>query len=461
MARDVSDSTPISSKAELIGWIAQGEKPASAFRLGTEHEKFPFYADDLSPVPYEGAAAGRSGGIRELLEGMQARTGWEPILDAGNIIGLAGPDGGGAISLEPGGQFELSGAPVETLHDTARELDQHLADLKAVAEPHGIRFLALGHSPLWTREQTPMMPKRRYRIMANYMPKVGTRGLDMMFRTCTVQVNLDFASEADMVAKLRVSLALQPLAAALFAASPFSEGRLNGFQSMRSEIWRDTDNARSGMLPFVFDAGMSYEAYVDWALDVPMYFVKRDDTYHDVAGASFRDLLAGKLAQLPGERATMSDWANHLSTLFPEVRLKRYIEMRGADAGPVEMLNALPAFWVGLLYDNDALSAAWDLVKGWSAQERQALRDETPKAGLNAKIAGRGLREIAHEVVELSRAGLARRARLDAQGRDETVYLKPVREIAASGRSLAERLAVREQGAWGGKIAPVFTELAL
>lgn len=461
MARDVSDSTPISSKAELIGWIAQGEKPASAFRLGTEHEKFPFYADDLSPVPYEGAAAGRSGGIRELLEGMQARTGWEPILDAGNIIGLAGPDGGGAISLEPGGQFELSGAPVETLHDTARELDQHLADLKAVAEPHGIRFLALGHSPLWTREQTPMMPKRRYRIMANYMPKVGTRGLDMMFRTCTVQVNLDFASEADMVAKLRVSLALQPLAAALFAASPFSEGRLNGFQSMRSEIWRDTDNARSGMLPFVFDAGMSYEAYVDWALDVPMYFVKRDDTYHDVAGASFRDLLAGKLAQLPGERATMSDWANHLSTLFPEVRLKRYIEMRGADAGPVEMLNALPAFWVGLLYDNDALSAAWDLVKGWSAQERQALRDETPKAGLNAKIAGRGLREIAHEVVELSRAGLARRARLDAQGRDETVYLEPVREIAASGRSLAERLAVREQGAWGGKIAPVFTELAL
>jgi glutamate--cysteine ligase len=461
MARDVSDSTPISSKAELIGWIAQGEKPASAFRLGTEHEKFPFYADDLGPVPYEGAAAGRSGGIRQLLEGMQARTGWEPILDAGNIIGLAGPDGGGAISLEPGGQFELSGAPVETLHETARELDQHLADLKAVAEPHGIRFLALGHSPLWTREATPMMPKRRYRIMADYMPKVGTRGLDMMFRTCTVQVNLDFASEADMVCKLRVSLALQPLAAALFAASPFSEGRLNGFQSMRSEIWRDTDNARSGMLPFAFDAGMSYEAYVDWALDVPMYFVKRDDTYHDVAGASFRDLLAGKLAQLPGEHATMSDWANHLSTLFPEVRLKRYIEMRGADAGPVEMLNALPAFWVGLLYDRDTLAAAWDLVKGWSAQERQALRDETPKAGLNARIAGRSLKEVAREVVELSRAGLARRGRLDAQGRDETVFLDPVQEIAASGRTLAERLAVREQGAWGGKVAPVFTELAL
>lgn len=359
MARDVSDSTPISSKAELVGWIAQGEKPAKEFRLGTEHEKFPFYRDDLSPVPYEGAAAGRSGGIRQLLEAMQARLGWEPILDAGHVIGLAGPDGGGAISLEPGGQFELSGAPLANVHETARELDQHLADLKAVAEPHGIGFLALGHSPLWTREQTPMMPKRRYEIMKNYMPKVGTRGLDMMFRTCTVQVNLDFASEADMVRKLRVALALQPLAAALFAASPFSEGGLNGFQSMRSEIWRDTDNARSGILPFAFDAGMSYEAYVDWALDVPMYFVKRGDTYHDVAGASFRDLLAGKLPQLPGERATMSDWANHLSTLFPEARLKRYIEMRGADAGPVEMLNALPAFWVGLLYDEAALAAAW------------------------------------------------------------------------------------------------------
>ncbi|MBA4221224.1 MAG: glutamate--cysteine ligase [Methylobacterium sp.] len=461
MARDVSDSTPISSKAELVGWIAQGEKPASEFRLGTEHEKFPFYRDDLSPVPYEGAAAGRSGGIRQLLEGMQQRLGWEPILDAGHIIGLAGPDGGGAISLEPGGQFELSGAPLANVHETAGELEQHLADLKVVAEPHGIGFLPLGHSPLWTREQTPMMPKRRYQIMKNYMPKVGTRGLDMMFRTCTVQVNLDFADEADMVRKLRVSLALQPLAAALFAASPFSEGRLNGFQSMRSEIWRDTDNARSGMLPFAFDEGMSYEAYVDWALDVPMYFVKRGDTYHDVAGASFRDLLAGKLPQLPGERATMSDWVNHLGTLFPEVRLKRYIEMRGADAGPVEMLNALPAFWVGLLYDDAALAAAWDLVKGWSAEERQQLRDTVPKAGLNTRIANRPLRDLAREVVELSRAGLARRARLDDQGRDEAIYLEPIVAIAQSGRTLAERLAVREQGAWGGKVEPVFPELAL
>jgi glutamate--cysteine ligase len=459
MARDVSDTTPIGSKAELISWIAAGEKPASAFRLGTEHEKFPFYLHDLSPVPYDGRD-GR-GGIRHLLEGMQARLGWEPIVDAGHIIGLAGPDGGGAISLEPGGQFELSGAPVETLHETAGELDGHLADVKAVAAGHGIGFVALGHSPLWTRAQTPAMPKGRYKIMANYMPKVGTRGLDMMFRTCTVQVNLDFASEADMVRKLRVSLALQPLATALFASSPFTEGKLNGLQSMRSEIWRDTDNARSGMIAFAFDEGMSYEAYVDWALDVPMYFVKRGAVYHDVAGASFRDLMAGRLAQLPGERATMSDWANHLSTLFPEVRLKRFLEMRGADAGPPEMLNALPAFWVGLLYDQGALDAAWDLVKSWSTAERQGLRDAVPQQGLRATIAGRRLGDIAREAVSLSRAGLARRARRDASGRDETVHLAPLDAILSRDETLAQQLTGRFEGEWGGEIAPLFTALKL
>jgi glutamate--cysteine ligase len=459
MARDVSNTTPIGSKDELISWIAAGEKPPSAFRIGTEHEKFPFYRNDLAAVPYEGRA-GR-GGIRALLEGMQARLGWEPIIDAGNVIGLAGPDGGGAISLEPGGQFELSGAPVRDLHETAAELAAHLADVKAVAEPHDIGFVALGHSPLWTRDETPAMPKGRYRIMANYMPKVGTRGLDMMFRTCTVQVNLDFASEADMVRKLRVSLALQPVATALFASSPFTEARLNGFQSVRSEIWRDTDNARSGMLDFAFDEGMSYEAYVDWALDVPMYFVKRDAVYHDVAGASFRDLLAGRLPQLPGEHATISDWANHLSTLFPEVRLKRFLEMRGADAGPPAMLNALPAFWVGLLYDQTALDAAWELVKGWSAQERQALRDAVPKAGLAATIAGRPVREVAAEVLALSRAGLARRGRKDAAGQDETVYLAPLDEIVASDRTLAQHLAARFQGEWGGRIEPLFPALSV
>ena len=459
MARDVSDSTPIGSKEELISWIAAGEKPESRFRIGTEHEKFPFYREDLAPVPYEGGAG--AGGIRALLEGMQQRLGWEPIVDAGNIIGLGGPDGGGAISLEPGGQFELSGAPLETIHQTQAELAAHLADVKAVAEPHGIGFAALGASPLWTRAQTPMMPKSRYKIMANYMPKVGTMGLDMMFRTCTVQVNLDFASEADMVRKLRVSLALQPFATALFASSPFLERKLNGFQSMRSEIWRDTDNNRSGMLAFAFDEGMSYEAYVDWALDVPMYFVKRGETYHDVAGASFRDLMAGKLKQLPGECATMSDWVNHLGTLFPEVRLKRFLEMRGADAGPADMLAALPAFWVGLLYDRTALDAAWELVKGWSAEQRQGLRDAAPKLGLDASIAGRKLGEIASEVLELSRAGLARRDRRDAAGHDESIYLAPLQEILASGQTLAQRLEARYRGPWGGKVEPVFTELAL
>ncbi len=459
MARDVSDSTPIDSKGELISWIAAGEKAESQFRIGTEHEKFPFYRQDLAPVPYEGR--GSAGGIRALLEGMQQRLGWEPIVDDGNIIGLGGPDGGGAISLEPGGQFELSGAPLETVHQTQAELSAHLADVKAVAEPHGIGFAALGASPLWTRAQTPVMPKGRYRIMANYMPKVGTMGLDMMFRTCTVQVNLDFASEADMVRKLRVSLALQPLAAALFATSPFLERRLNGFQSLRSEIWRHTDNDRSGMLAFAFDEAMSYEAYVDWALDVPMYFVKRDETYHDVAGASFRDLLAGKLPQLPGERATMSDWANHLSTMFPEVRLKRFLEMRGADAGPEDMLNALPAFWVGLLYDRGALDAAWDLVKGWSTQERQALRDAVPKAGLDAVIAGRKLIDIAAEVVELSRAGLARRARRNAEGDDESVFLAPLQDIVARRQTLAQSLEARYRGEWGGKAEPAFTDLEL
>lgn len=459
MARDVSDTTPVASKAELIGWIAEGEKPRSAFRLGTEHEKFPFYRSDLAPVPYEGRDG--AGGIRHILEGMQARLGWEPILDDGHVIGLAGSEGGGAISLEPGGQFELSGAPVETLHETAAELAGHLADVKAVAEPHGIGFVPLGHSPLWTRAQTPVMPKGRYKIMANYMPKVGTRGLDMMFRTCTVQVNLDFGDEADMVKKLRVSLALQPIATALFASSPFTEGKLNGFQSMRSEIWRDTDKARSGMLAFAFDEGMSYEAYVDWALDVPMYFVKRGSVYHDVAGASFRDLLAGRLKQLPGEKATMSDWANHLSTMFPEVRLKRFLEMRGADAGPEGMLNALPAFWVGLLYDQAALDAAWDLVKGWNASERQGLRDTVPKLGLQASIAGRQVAEVAREVLALSRAGLARRAHRDAAGRDETLYLDPVVEIAERGQTLAQDLADRFRTGWGARIEPVFTELAI
>src|ERR1700736_4739784 len=329
MARDQIDMTPLESRDELVAWLEAGAKPKSEFRIGTEHEKTPFTLEGHCPVAYEGAR-----GIGALLEGMKLLLGWEPIMERGNIIGLYDVTGGGAISLEPGGQFELSGAPVETVHHTHCELMAHLSQLREVARPLGVGFLGLGMSPKWTLAETPMMPKGRYRIMTEYMPKVGGHGLDMMYRTCTVQANLDFSSEADMVKKLRVGLALQPVATALFANSPFTDGKLNGYLSARSEIWRHTDAARTGMLPFAFEQGMSFEHYVDYALSVPMYFVKRGGIYHDVAGADFRDLLEGRLAQLPGEQATLADWANHLSTIFPEVRLKRYLEMRGDDAGP-------------------------------------------------------------------------------------------------------------------------------
>jgi glutamate--cysteine ligase len=453
MARDVSDATPIGARDELVAWIAEGEKPREAWRLGTEHEKVPFYRSSHAPVPYEGET-----GIRALLDGLSAETGWDPILDRNNIIGLYDAGGGGAISLEPGGQFELSGAPLATIHDTAGELDRHLAEVKRVGEPMDLGFLTLGMSPKWSRAETPLMPKRRYDIMRNYMPKVGGRGLDMMFRTATVQVNLDFGSEADMVKKLRVSLALQPVATALFANSPFTEGRPNGFLSMRSEIWRDTDNDRAGMLPRAFDDGFGYEAYVDWALDVPMYFVKRDDTYHDVAGASFRDLLAGRLAALPGEVATRSDWANHVSTLFPEVRLKRYLEMRGADVGPPERIAALSAFWVGLLYDQASLDGAFDLVRGWSAEDRERLRADVPRLALDAEVAGRPVRDVARDALAFSRSGLSRRAMLDADGRDETHFLDPLDAILARGRTAAEDLLDRYHGPWRRSVEPAFEE---
>ncbi|NNM72970.1 glutamate--cysteine ligase [Enterovirga aerilata] len=453
MARDVTDATPISGRDELVAWIAAGEKPASDWKVGTEHEKVPFYRAAHGPVPYEGER-----GIRAVIEGLAGQNGWEPILDDGNPIGLADEAGGGAISLEPGGQFELSGAPLRDIHGTAQELARHLRELKRVAEPLGIGFLTLGMSPKWTRAETPIMPKRRYRIMSAYMPKVGRLGLDMMFRTATVQANLDFGSEADMVKKLRVSLALQPVATALFANSPFTEGRPNGFLSFRSEIWRDTDGDRTGMLPFAFEDGMGYERYVDYALDVPMYFVKRGDTYHDVAGASFRDLLEGRLPQLPGERATSSDWANHLSTIFPEVRLKTFLEMRGADNGGPEMIAALSAFWVGLLYDRDSLDAAWDLVRPWSAAERQKLRDDVPRLALASEIGGRPLKDLAAEVLRIARAGLARRAMPDDSGRDESRFLDPLFAIAETGRTGADLLLDRYRGAWAGSVEPAFEE---
>ncbi|MCL8382163.1 glutamate--cysteine ligase [Xanthobacter aminoxidans] len=455
MARDTLDATPISDRGELVAWMEEGAKPERSFRIGTEHEKIPFTMGRHEPVPYEGPK-----GIRKLLEGMRSLLGWEPIMEGETIIGLADVTGGGAISLEPGGQFELSGAPLRTIHETCSELNAHLAQVREVATPLGIGFLAIGMSPKWSRSETPVMPKGRYKIMSNYMPKVGTLGLDMMFRTCTVQVNLDFSSEADMVKKMRVGLALQPVATALFANSPFTEGKPNGFLSFRSEIWRDTDNARSGMLPFAFEEGVGFERYVDYALDVPMYFVKRGDHYIDVAGSSFRDLLAGRNPLLPGETATLSDWINHLSTIFPEVRLKRFLEMRGADAGPSINLCALPAFWVGLLYDQQSLDAAWDLVKDWTAEERQTLRDDVPRLALKAEIRGRALRDVAKEVLKLSQAGLKRRGFHDRLGRDETRFLEPLEQTLLSGRVPAEELLELYHGPWNGSVEPAFDALA-
>jgi glutamate--cysteine ligase len=451
MARDATDSTTVESRDELVDVIASGSKPKSQWRIGTEHEKFGFYTDDLTPVPYEGPR-----GIERILRLMEGLLGWQPIEDRGLIIGLVDPVGGGAISLEPGGQFELSGAPLETIHQTCRELHAHLAQVRECAEPLGVGFIGLGTSPIWSLAETPVMPKSRYEIMAGYMPKVGTRGLDMMFRTSTVQVNLDFADEADMVKKMRVSLALQPIATALFANSPFLDNAANGLLSNRAEIWRDTDNQRSGLIPFVFDEGFGFEGYVDWALDVPMYFVKRGDTYHDVAGQSFRDLLKGKLPGLPGEVATLSDWNNHLTTLFPDVRLKKYIEMRGADAGPWRPLTALPALWVGVLYDQASLDAAWELVKDWTEEERQALRDGVPKTALSTPFRNGTVRDIAREMVQIARQGLAARKQLNSDGHDETVYLQPVEEIVASGQTLAERLLHECRTEWNGDISEVF-----
>ncbi len=455
MARDQIDMTPIETRDELVAWLEAGCKPKAQFRAGTEHEKFCFTVQEHRPVPYAGQRS-----IRKLLDGMHDLLGWEPIMEGDNIIGMFDVTGGGAISLEPGGQFELSGAPVETVHQTASELMAHLAQLREVAKPLGIGFLGLGMTPNWKRSDMPMMPKGRYKIMTAYMPKVGKYGLDMMYRTCTVQANLDFSSEADMVKKLRVSLALQPVAIALFANSPFTEGKPNGFLSFRAEIWRDVDNARAGMLPWAFEPGMGFERYVDYALDVPMYFVKRGDKYIDVSGMSFRSLMAGRLDNLAGERATLSDWANHLSTIFPEVRLKRYLEMRGADGGPWRRLPSLTAYWVGLLYDDEALDACWEMVKNWSAAERQKLRDDVPRLGFKAEIGNRNVLTLAQETLRLSAKGLARRKKLDRNGRDETRYLRPLEESIARELTPAEELLEKFHGEWGGSVEPIFEEYA-
>ena len=455
LARDEEAARrPIESEKDLVAYLEAGSKPREAWRIGTEHEKFGFHTADLSPVPYDGPS-----GIAALLAEMSTRFGWEPILEGDNIVALTDPccEAGGSVTLEPGGQFELSGAPLKTIHETCDEVNAHLAQVREAGDALGIGMLGLGFSPKWTMAETPRMPKGRYAIMAAYMPKVGTLGLDMMFRSCTVQVNLDFSSEADMVKKLRVSLALQPVATALFANSPFTEGRPNGFLSYRSEIWRDTDNARAGMLPFAFEDGMGFERYVDYALDVPMYFVYRHGRYFDVSGASFRDFMAGRLPALPGERATLSDWSDHLTTLFPEVRLKKFLEMRGADGGPWRRLCALPALWTGLLYDDASLDAAWDLVKNWTAEERQALRDAVPRLGLNAPFHGGSLLTVAREALRIAGQGLKRRAVLNSSGEDETIFLESLEEVLASRKTPAELLLSKYENEWRGNIDKVFT----
>jgi glutamate--cysteine ligase len=443
----------IESRDDLLAPFSKGEKPASEWRIGTEHEKFVYRRSDHRAPSYD-----ERGGIRDLLSAM-TEFGWKPVEEGGNVIALAGPDG--TVSLEPAGQLELSGAPLENLHLTCQEAGRHLNQVKAVGEKLDLGFLGLGMWPDKTRADLPVMPKGRYAIMLRHMPRVGSLGLDMMLRTCTIQVNLDYASEADMAQKFRVGLALQPLATALFANSPFTEGRPNGLLSYRSHIWSDTDPARTGMLPFVFEDGFGYDRYVDYALDVPMYFVYRDGAYIDAAGLSFRDFLKGELSVLPGEKPRLSDWTDHLSTAFPEVRLKSFLEMRGADGGRWSRICALPALWVGLLYDQAALDAAWDEVKGWSIEERQRLRDEVPKLALNARTpSGETLRDLAGRVLDIAEGGLRARARLNSAGDDESGFLSPLREIVARGTTPAELLLEHYHGAWNGDVSHVYEEMS-
>ena len=453
-----TDDTPethrlIHSRDDLLSVFSKGEKPAERWRIGTEHEKFVYKVGDHRAPSYD-----EPGGIRDLLMGL-TEFGWQPVIENNNVIALSGPDG--TISLEPAGQFELSGAALENLHQTCAEAGRHLEQCKAVGERLGVGFLGLGMWPDKARSDLPIMPKGRYKIMLNYMPKVGSLGLDMMLRTCTIQVNLDYSSEADMVKKFRVGLALQPVATALFANSPLTEGKPNGYRSFRSHIWEDTDPDRTGMLPFVFEDGFGYERYLDYALDVPMYFVYRDGKYIDVAGESFRAFMDGKLPQLGGEKPRLSDFVDHLSTIFPEVRLKSFLEMRGADGGRWGRICALPALWVGLLYDGTALDAAWDLVKGWSIEERTVLRHSVPKRALNTPVPGGGtVRELAGQVLGIASDGLSRRARLNSAGDNEGGFLDPLREVVASGVTPADRLLDKYNNEWNGDVSRIYEEFS-
>ncbi|MBF0563094.1 MAG: glutamate--cysteine ligase [Alphaproteobacteria bacterium] len=444
---------PLTDKRQLVEFLAAGCKPPSNWRIGTEHEKFAFTTDDLRPLRHDGER-----GVRALLEGM-TRFGWSPVIEDGNLIALT-REGGGSITLEPGGQLELSGAPLETIHQTAAEIATHLEEVRQVAGPLGIGMLGLGFQPRWRREDVPWMPKERYRIMRDHMPKVGSLGLDMMLRTCTVQVNLDFASESDMVRKFRVGLALQPIATALWANSPFVDGRPSGYLSYRSHVWTDTDSARCGILPFVFEPGMGFERYVDYALDVPMYFVYRGGRHVDASGQSFRDFMAGRLPACPGLVPTETDWANHLTTAFPEVRLKRFLEMRGADGGPLDHLCALPSLWTGLLYSTTALDEACELVEDWTPADHAALRRDVPQFGLATPFRAGTVCDVARRMVAIAGAGLRQRNRRNDKGEDESLFLAPLLATIESGRTPAEGLLESYHGRWGESVDPVFTEFA-
>ncbi|GAB2489354.1 glutamate--cysteine ligase [Arenimonas alkanexedens] len=446
------NESPITGRDQLVEYLASGSRPASEWTIGTEHEKFGFRLDDLRPPTWDGPQ-----GIEAMLRGL-TRFGWVPYEEKGKLIALT--KDGASVTLEPAGQLELSGAMLTDIHQTCRETNLHLREVKTVSEELGLGFLGMGFQPKWRRDEMPWMPKGRYKIMRDYMPKRGNLGLDMMTRTCTVQVNLDFGSEADMVKKFRVSLALQPIATALFADSPFTEGKPNGYLSYRSHIWTDTDPDRTGMLDFVFEDGFGFERYVDYLLQVPMYFSYRDEEYIDLSGQDFRKFMRGELAALPGQLPTMKDWADHMTTSFPEVRLKKYLEMRGADGGPWNRLCALPAFWVGLLYDQESLDAAWDLVKDFTMQERHALRDGVPKHALKLPFRGATVRELALEALKIAGNGLKRRNRLNATGANETVFLEPLLEFAFANETPAERKLALFHGAWKGSVDPVFKEFA-
>ena len=443
-----SGGGPIESFAQLAEFMESGNKTKDLWKIGTEHEKFGWLTDTRRPLPYDGERS-----INALFAGLEAKFGWEPVREGGNVIGLT--RNGANISLEPGGQFELSGMAFASLKETDAELRNHLDEVRSLAEPLGIRFMGIGAAPDWRHEDMPVMPKGRYRLMTDYMGKVGTHGTQMMYRTCTVQVNLDYASEADMVKKMRVALALQPVATALFASSPFFEGNLNGHKSWRSRIWRGLDDSRTGMLPFAFDEGFGFQAYVDWVLDVPMYFVYRDGKYINALGQSFRDFLRGELPALPGEKPTLSDWADHMTTVFPEARVKRYIEMRGADCGDEAHIVALPAFWVGLMYDQTVLDACWDLVKGFDAETREGLRVAASVHGLAGSAGGVRIADLARASVALSQAGLAGR------GLGEERYLAPLVEAVETGVTQADKWLSLYHGDWGGDLTPIYQSASL